>query len=187
MTHNITIKSKQFTKISLADLARKQPSPIGPGILFGTSEVQVLAVEEINNRWPLTEQCAAPFLRQIDTNLIYYPHIEANEKNITLFVQAATKAMDQLATKMIDLKSPTLQVIVVRFDGTIGNKNGVFLIAIPTYIVTAYIDSVKLQEAINAYEKLSFDHLLDFYANQTNSPFENFNLDEFRHLYLPRT
>ncbi|MEE3808253.1 hypothetical protein V2H29_14985 [Lysinibacillus fusiformis] len=160
--------------------------PIGPGILFGTSKVQLLAVEEVNNRWMLTEQCTAPFLRQVDTNLVHYPHIEANEKNIALFVRAATDAMDQLSTKIIDLKSPALQSIVVRFDGIIGNKIGVFLIELYTDVIQEYSDSVKLMKAIDVYEKLSLNHLLDFYTNKTNSPFKNFNLDEFRHLYLPR-
>ena len=184
--YNIIIQPKAFTRFSLTKIAKNNSNTLNPAVLFRTSKVQLLATEDINNRWKLTKISSAAFLRQVDTNLTYYPHIEAGQKNIALFVRTAVDTMNLLATKVIDLKSPILQSVIVRFDGTIGNKTGSFLIKLPTNLVIKYINSVRLMKAVDMTEKLSLNHLLDFYANEIDSPFKNFDLNEYRCIYLPR-
>ncbi|MGE7599914.1 hypothetical protein [Lysinibacillus fusiformis] len=187
MNDIVVFQPKYFPKLSLIKLAKARSGNLQLSIVCRASKVQLLAIEDIKNRWGLTKTSTAPFLRQVDSNVIQYTHIEAEEKNIALFTLTALEVMDQLATKIDDLASPTLQLIVVRFDGTIGNKTGAFLIELPTDYIPEYIDLMKFMKSFNVNEKLSLNSLLDFYADTTDSPFKDFNLDEFRHLYLPRT
>lgn len=184
--YNIVIQPKDFTRFNLSKLAKINSNKFNPAVLFRISKVQLLATEDINDRWKLTKISSGAFLRQIDANLTYYPHIEASKKNISLFVQTAADTMDLLATKVIDLKSPTLQSVIIRFDGTIGNKTGSFLIEFPVNPVKEYVDSVRLMKAVDISEKISLNHLLDFYANEIDSPFKNFDLNDFRYIHLPR-
>lgn len=162
MNDIVVFQPKYFPKLSLIKLAKARSGNLQLSIVCRASKVQLLAIEDIKNRWGLTKTSTAPFLRQVDSNVIQYTHIEAEEKNIALFTLTALEVMDQLATKIDDLASPTLQLIVVRFDGTIGNKTGAFLIELPTDYIPEYIDLMKFMKSFNVNEKLSLNSLLDF-------------------------
>lgn len=93
--------------------------------------------------------------------------------------------MNDLQSKLIDLKSPQVESAIVRFDGKIDNKTGIFLIEFKLDSIMEYVNTVKCMRAININEKLSLTHLLKFYADKSISPFTQFDLEEYRYIYLP--
>ncbi|MEK4080457.1 hypothetical protein [Solibacillus sp. FSL K6-1126] len=181
----ITVKQFDILNLSLTKLAAISRSKVDVRILMHSSPPQRAAKSDIKERWILTETRSAEFVRRVDLDLTYFPHIEATSKNKALFVKSSVDALDMITSKITSIKYSEVNSAVVRFDGEINNKTGVFLIEFPFESIREYVDFVKAMKAIKVGEKLSLSHLLNFYADKPSNPFTQFNIEKFRYIYLP--
>lgn len=179
-----------FTLDGLQSLLKEPYNPSKATILNASELMemtpsQVIARTETIERWHLSQFSSANFLRCIDENLTRHFRIDINRRNQVLFRKSIIQTLNQFSTKLIDLKYDKVTAINIRFDGSINDKAGLFLIEMPIHQITEFITSVKQRKAIHSQELISFQMLLDFYTTTENSPFFNIKLDDYRYIYLP--
>ena len=187
MDNENLIAEKQFDTLNfdLTKLAINSHGKFDARILIDLSPPQRAAKYDIKERWELTKTSSAEFVRRVDLDLTYFPHIDATSKNKALFVKSSIDAIDMITSNLIDLKNSEVNSAFVRFDGKINNKTGVFLIEFTFDSIKEYVDSIKAMKAVKIYEKLSLSHLLTFYTDKPSNLFTQFNIEEYRYIYLP--
>lgn len=184
LLENLIIE-KKLIPYDLPDYKLPSTVILDPREFTGTTTAQLAAKKAVIELWQIAKISTYEPVRCINKNIADYDNIEINEKNQYLFITAAMDAINGLQSKLLDLKSPQVKTFVVRFDGTINNKTGTFLIEFPLDSTPEYVNNVRGMKAININEKISLTHLLNFYANHSLSPFIEFDLKKYRYIYLP--
>lgn len=185
MSFENSIIEKKFNPYDLPKSKFRSTVILDPRQFTGTTIVQLAAKKAVLELWKIAKISTYEPVRCININLADYDNIEKNEKNQYLFIKAMMDEMEALQSKLSDLKSTQVKTFVVRFNGTINNKTGIFLIEFPVYSTSEYVNDVRDMKGININEKISLTHLLNFYANHSLSPINEFDLKKYRYIYLP--
>lgn len=185
MSFENSIIEKKFIPYDLPKSKFRSTVILDPRQFTGTTIVQLAAKKAVLELWKIAKISTYEPVRCINKNLADYDNIEKNEKNQYLFIKAMMDEMEALQSKLSDLKPPQVKTFVVRFNGTINNITGIFLIEFPVYSTPQYVNDVRDMKGININEKISLTHLLNFYTNHSLSPFNEFDLKKYRYIYLP--
>lgn len=151
--------------------------------LFGRSAAQVNAKNDIQEHWRLSALSSAEFVTTIDER--YNPFLlnSASEREQLLYRKILLNELNGLASKHADCL--TDDFINVRFDGEINDKVGLFLIELPTLLIKKFIDCIKAGKYSSNIPYIDLTNLITFYDNPNCSPFNQFNLSDYRYIYIP--
>ncbi|MFJ7369378.1 hypothetical protein ACIQVU_08065 [Lysinibacillus sp. NPDC098008] len=151
--------------------------------LFGRSAAQIHAKNDIQEHWRLSALSSAEFVKTIDERYNPYLLNIASDREMLLYRKNLLNEINGLASQQADCL--TKDSINIRFDGEIDDKTGLFLIEIPAILIEKFIDSIKADKYSSASPYVDLTDLIAFYNNPNTSPFTNFNLNNYRYIYIP--
>lgn len=151
--------------------------------LFGRSYAQVNAKNDIQEHWRLSALSSAEFVKTIDERYNPYLLNIASDREMLLYRKNLLNELNSLASQQADCL--TNDSINIRFDGEIDDKTGLFLIEIPATLIEKFIDSIKAGKYSSDSPYVDLTDLIAFYNNPNTSPFTNFNLNNYRYIYIP--
>ncbi|WP_342471985.1 hypothetical protein MHH70_16285 [Metasolibacillus sp. FSL H7-0170] len=151
--------------------------------LFGRSAAQVNARKDIQEHWRLSALSTAEFVRTIDERYNSYLLNIASDREMVLYRKNLLNELNSLASQQTDCL--TNDSINIRFDGEIGDKACLFLIELPATLIEKFIDYIRAGKYYSDLPYVDLTDLITFYNNPNTSPFTNFNLSNYRYIYIP--